>query len=566
MSAVTFMSYFSTSQVVLTIESPASIAGNYDVTYGEPAAGWSSPDMSSALNALNGTMAIVDDGTVADSLGCNPLVNGVDIMGKIAVIYRGSCQFGTKALQAQNAGAVAVLLINNIAGDPIGMNGGDDGGSVIIPVFMISQINGQVITDVISSGTPVTAFLGNKSGLFDNDLKVVKDRVILPSPNTNHALLAQTGSEFTSRIGAWLYNDGNADQTGAVFKAEVFKDGNILYTQSSTGLDIVSGDSIYIELPVFSNPTYTVGKYTLTYSVTPSVTDEYANDNSYDVDFFISNDIFSYVNIDADGLPISTTGYRSTTATTTFSSCIVLDNANASRVKADGLYFSASAAATFSLNGQQLISTAYKINDVFANLNDLDFNTVGIGLENLEEVGNGDYTYDNDTMDYTMVYAPFSAPVLLNDNQRYMFCVSTFDANTYLGYGNLDYQWTVDTVLQPLFPIQSNTTWNIVGFGGESASIGVKMSDVNSTGITENIKSNVTVYPNPTNNVINVKGIDASNYNTIELKDQLGRTIKTWNISTTSIELNVSKFEVGNYFLQFNGKNGNMIEKIQILK
>ena len=54
---------------------------------------------------------LVDDGTpgvneayafqhLLAEEACNPLVN--DLTGKIAVFYRGSCQFGTKAFNAQN--------------------------------------------------------------------------------------------------------------------------------------------------------------------------------------------------------------------------------------------------------------------------------------------------------------------------------------------------------------------------------------------------------------------------------------------------------------------------------
>ena len=43
--------------------------------------------------------------------GCNPLIN--NLTGKIAVIYRNTCEFGAKALNAQNAGAIGVIIIKN---------------------------------------------------------------------------------------------------------------------------------------------------------------------------------------------------------------------------------------------------------------------------------------------------------------------------------------------------------------------------------------------------------------------------------------------------------------------
>lgn len=553
------------SQVILNIESPTNLAGTYTATYATADNGWSGPDMLDPANALTGVLAIVDDGTADGNMGCNPLVNGADIAGKIAVVYRGTCQFGTKALNAQNAGAIAVIIINNVPGDPLGMLGGDDGGSVTIPVFMISQIDGQVITNTVNTGTDVTVFLGNKNGLFETDLGVKNYRLLLPVPNATTALLAQNATDYSFRIGAWVYNYGNLAQTGASIRAEVNFGDNIIYSETINNLDIVSGDSIYVELPVFSRSSYQMGDYKLKYTITTAQTDEYEADNLYEVPFKIGGDVFSYVKLNADGLPESTTGYRSTTATTTFSACVVFRHPNASRVKAEGLYFAASTNADGSLEGQDLTLTAYEINDVFGDLNDLDFNTAGVGLQNIAEAATGSYIYDTDTLEFTTVYGAFDTPFTLINNKRYMFCVSTYDVNTYIGFGDLDYSWTIDTVLQPMFPIQSNTAWNIVGFGGESAAIGVKMVDVTAD-VASNSASNFVVYPNPSNSIFNIKGIDLSSYNTIEVKDQLGRIVKTWKVNSTEFQFETKSFEPGNYFLQLTGNNGSIVEKIQILK
>ena len=98
------------------------------------------------------------------------------LTGKIAVIYRNTCEFGTKALNAQNAGAVGVIIINR---DPevIEMGGGADGGSVTIPVVMISSTDGLTITNEMLGG-PVVMFLGNKTGLYADDAGVTKGSFI----------------------------------------------------------------------------------------------------------------------------------------------------------------------------------------------------------------------------------------------------------------------------------------------------------------------------------------------------------------------------------------------------
>src|SRR4029434_4326097 len=41
--------------------------------------------------------------------------------GKLAIIDRGTCTFSQKVANANAAGAVAVVIINNVAGDPIPM-------------------------------------------------------------------------------------------------------------------------------------------------------------------------------------------------------------------------------------------------------------------------------------------------------------------------------------------------------------------------------------------------------------------------------------------------------------
>ena len=68
---------------------------------------------------------------------CEDIVNASDIDGKIALINRGGCEFGSKALRAQEAGAVAVIICN-FEDDIINMAGGADGTQVNIPIFMLT--------------------------------------------------------------------------------------------------------------------------------------------------------------------------------------------------------------------------------------------------------------------------------------------------------------------------------------------------------------------------------------------------------------------------------------------
>lgn len=81
---------------------------------------------------------------VGDSTACTA-VSGTPFDGLIALIDRGVCSFTTKIRNAQNAGAVGVLVANNVAGGPVGMaHDGTDPKPVIVGV-MVSRDDGAAI-------------------------------------------------------------------------------------------------------------------------------------------------------------------------------------------------------------------------------------------------------------------------------------------------------------------------------------------------------------------------------------------------------------------------------------
>ena len=87
--------------------------------------------------------------------GCDNITNPGDLSGKIVIIRRGECEFGFKALGAQNEGALAVIMVNNVPGDPIVMAPGAVGDQVTIPLFMVSDIDGDAIIAELNGGNNV---------------------------------------------------------------------------------------------------------------------------------------------------------------------------------------------------------------------------------------------------------------------------------------------------------------------------------------------------------------------------------------------------------------------------
>src|SRR5688572_9627755 len=155
----------SSAQIICYVEAPSPNEGSYDFTIGTGTS-WGTPDMTDPLNAVSGIMEFVENATPSDSLACTALTN--DLTGKIAVLYRGSCEFGLKAKNAQDAGAIGVIIIYNAAGAPVAMGGSVDGPLVTIPVVMISNTDGALLRpEILAENT--TVFIGSKNGLYDDD-------------------------------------------------------------------------------------------------------------------------------------------------------------------------------------------------------------------------------------------------------------------------------------------------------------------------------------------------------------------------------------------------------------
>jgi uncharacterized protein (TIGR03382 family) len=85
--------------------------------------------------------------------GCGALTNAAAVAGKVALISRGTCAFADKAINAQAAGAIAVLIFNNVAGDPPGLGGA---GAVTIPTRGLALSDADAIRAAIAAGETVS--------------------------------------------------------------------------------------------------------------------------------------------------------------------------------------------------------------------------------------------------------------------------------------------------------------------------------------------------------------------------------------------------------------------------
>ncbi|MES2159598.1 MAG: PA domain-containing protein [Pseudomonadota bacterium] len=166
---------------VLTVLAPAGIAGIIQVgtaSFGPPLAG---PGVTGEV------MPVVD--TAPDrGLACTPLSpsNALAVRGKIALIDRGSCTFVVKVNNAQDAGAIGVIIADNAAGAPPPGLGGTDPG-IVIPAVRITLDDGIRLKAALATRSRT------HSGVFANlgvNLAIragtdAAGRVLMYAPNPN---------------------------------------------------------------------------------------------------------------------------------------------------------------------------------------------------------------------------------------------------------------------------------------------------------------------------------------------------------------------------------------------
>jgi len=113
------------------------------------------PPLSAA--AVTGDVVVgqdaADDAGPLTTDGCSPLTNSVS--GRVVLLDRGTCAFVVKVLNAQNAGAIAVLIADNVVAlPPPGLGGSDP--AITIPAVRISLEDATNIRNALPTGVNVT--------------------------------------------------------------------------------------------------------------------------------------------------------------------------------------------------------------------------------------------------------------------------------------------------------------------------------------------------------------------------------------------------------------------------
>jgi subtilisin family serine protease len=192
---------------LFTVESPGSAARaltagastvphfvGAPVTAGGNTYGAATGDFATVGADLTANLGVVTGTTNGLSTACTAL-SANSLTGQIALISRGTCTFSTKIRNAQAAGAVAVLVANNVVGDPTAMGSDGTPNQPTVPAYMVSKADGQVLKLLPGASTTIGATLSyfqttnadimagfSSQGPTDVDFRVKPD-VVAPGVN-----------------------------------------------------------------------------------------------------------------------------------------------------------------------------------------------------------------------------------------------------------------------------------------------------------------------------------------------------------------------------------------------
>ena len=553
--------FWSQSQIVFKGVSPSPIVGSYEFTYtSDPMlpTPWG-PTFKTKGYFVEGTLMLVSDGVSStDSLGC--LTTGSDLTGKIAVIYRGTCTFYDKIKFAQDRGAKAVIIINNVDGGPIGMRGSDiaaENDLIIIPAIQISKVDGAKFVNEMKKG-PVAVIIGNLSGYYKDNVSMYKDYVHVAKSYATPTLTAKVPSEILIPLGGYIYNRGSASASPTL-SVEVKKNNIVLYTAETTSQLLLTDSIGYFSFPSLPLDDISLGKCTIKYTANiGSSLDLDLADNTLTTEFEITDNIYSLVPLNTQGLPIVTEHQKSgSTGLTSFMQCIKYQNANADRIGAEGIYFSVTKESG-SIDGEEFNIQSYRWDDVFS----ATASPFANNFQELNELNSTIFNIKGDLQNQ-MIYVPFKASVPLENDTKYLFCITpttsptiNFGYNSLIDYGLNDFIFTESS--HPMKPVTDVETWYSGFTKNLVPAFGIRTADKATLGLSSSVnKIEGSIYPNPTNDAVTIS-INAEGVAKLVVTDIMGKVVMNNSINLTNgnARVDINSIESGMYIFNVLLENG----------
>jgi hypothetical protein len=533
--------------------------------------------------------------------GCGTFAPGT-FTGKFALIFRGGCEFGAKALAAQNAGARGVILVNNLLG-VAGMGAGAAGLSVEIPVVMVTTTDGKAMRDEITAGGNVFVSLTDwRFNPIANpiDIGFMNDGPVHPIARAipAHQMSTINGNldeNFRTYVGARFYNFGTGSWTNVIQKGVLSYNPSLTGAGAFTPIDsnavnwtltggVTTTDSIlsiYIDtiggvLQGFTLDDSAVGTYRMVNEMVVDTTLQETAlselNNTWTYDFTINDSIYSKAQYDfVKKRPISNY-YVNVASASEWGPVLYFRNSGYIAKEAQVVIMRDVITDSVFAN-QNMVVKLYKWDDGDAN-GGIDYGT------ELEQVGEG--TYALTTAEIVPIeglnlniklenLVSANLPISLEANSKYWLTATINGGTGGFGIGAdyfSDYSANTAFGISEGNPVYADATMFGGGFSNAGspsiALVTVKkpvvvipegLNDINS------LNNLVKVYPNPTAGLISVDVKLAAKVATLTMDviDVTGKVLTSTtqnNIGATKFGFNTAPLANGTYFVRVTTENG----------
>jgi len=194
----------------------------------------------------------------------------------------------------------------------------------------------------------------------------------------------------------------------------------------------------------------------------------------------------------------------------------------------------------------------------------------------------GDYWQDQNDMNSGSTYSGTISLTAPSTAGTYYVIISTMSeytagqivSGTYWGYGSLVWDDGND-----LFDLSSTQIQNGLNTGSiihpqfrsdgtyvdQSYGLTAIKLNVGTTNVTDNFNNNISIFPNPVSQVLNIELHENDNCK-INVFNSSGQLIYTDNLYTNNNSIEMSKLHKGIYFIVINDMNGNVLLSKKIVK
>ena len=117
-------------------------------------------------------------------------------------------------------------------------------------------------------------------------------------------------------------------------------------------------------------------------------------------------------------------------------------------------------------------------------------------------------------------------PASLVDDQRYLFCVTTFTDQLFVGYDDYyDYDENTTMYDQPVSVLEDGGSWFVLGFGTDLTCAVTPLLGANDVSVNDRDRVDLTPYPNPTAQEVRIPLQGLNGNAELTVRDMTGKVL-----------------------------------------